>query len=153
MIFSMRRMPMRARKLRGVGTQRGIKMDLPKSAASFSKTSIVSPTSFASRVSSALNSVFPTICRVISIMSSWMSRTSPLFQPRIARSAYSTIVVPYAATRARWNAGCASRRCLSQKSPSLVSSPSPNRRMFAFITRPFSNLRALFTSTSSMSSG
>ena len=77
---------------------------------------------------SALKSVRATMSRVSSMKSWWMSRSSPTDHSARARSVRSTMTAAYSARRSRWKAGLISRRCRFQKSPSLVSSPSPSTR-------------------------
>jgi len=91
--FSMRRMPMRPRKLRG-SEPIGIKWILPNRGQFQQKTSIVSPTSFRVARQLRIEQCFSTICSVISIC---LRGCRALLRCSTAHRAFaiSTIVVPY----------------------------------------------------------
>ena len=87
--------------------------------------------SSASAVMSVLNSVVPAMRRPTFIIPSRMSTGWPGSAASCSRtkaSAAATISGASFARCCRWKAGCISRRCRSQKSPSLVSTPLPASR-------------------------
>ncbi len=71
-----------------------------------------------------------TMAIVVRFMAAETSTASPrsaaASRPSAQRSASSCMMPARAAMASLWKAGCISRRCLRQKSPSAVSSPLPS---------------------------
>lgn len=87
---------------------------------------------------SAPSSARPVTSRVSRVMAAPMSTTSPSRQPATSARERSAAIAPYAAIRARWNAGCSIRRRARCSGSSLVSTfvPSTSRRIAAPGERP-----------------